>query len=1205
MLFHPRRFVSFVQAALTPAPRPTKRRLRLAVERLEDRIALSTFPAPSNVWTAIGPAPITGNTSDGGTITGRVTSIATDPSDPTGNTVYIGTAGGGVWKGTNINSESSAGGDEDESAAATKSFTATWTPLTDNLAAQLQDPYMTLSVGAVATVKDPQTGNTVIYAGMGEANAVSTLMTPSEGATQFYGAGMIKSTDGGQSWSLLGGPLNTNMFYRLAFSKIVTVPNDPDIVYAAVATAKNGLNSNEGIYVSTDGGQNWTNATAHFGLPSNEPYTDLVLDPSTYGSPQNQQVLYAAIGDSVGNAANGVYMSTDGGTTWAPMTGSTAHPMPSGVGVGRITLAISPTSIKGTTTNALYAAFMATNKTTSGNGVGTLTQLGYVKVAGQASDTGLDWNVIVGELNGDSKNGTAPFLNPDKKGTFNYVGTQGYYGTSLIVNPFDASEIFAGGQDHFLDIQGALDSTSSNPAFVYDIAAGSGPDSTQGNPNPAGDIHVDHHGIAVAITGTSTFTVLDGNDGGVFNYDPQADNGNGAWFNDNTNLQISQIYGIAANPNNTRQIYAALQDNGNATTLGTTTWQAATNGDGSQIFIDPTTNPETVYLTQTAAVYSNTADPFQPTTPPNLQQAFAPLVNQPGIPNGYPGNFPAVTYAMQRVNGTDYLWYGGADANGDSVLFLSTNGGQSWQQISFSGQNGWFTMTNTVKVNGFVLDNTVVDSIGVVASDPNTIYVGVRGGHLLVTHDGLAPMPTWTELDPVQNPGSAQVDLRYNQILVDPYNSSIAYVVAANFGDVTNMQHVWMTTNAGQSWIDITNGLPDVPTWSIQAAFPTVGTPSVLYVGNDVGLFVSQNGGASWANYGTGLPSVQVRNMDLVQNPQNPSQNVLLAATFGRGAYEILPVPPTQYIAVGAGEGGGPEVQVYDVSSGTPTLKFDFFPFNTNFTGGVRVAVGDVNGDGVPDIICAAGPGGGPQVNVYNGVDGTLMYSFFAFNPSFMGGVYVAAGDLSGTGHADIIAGAGSGGGPQVNVFNGPDGSLLSSFFAYNPAFAGGVRVAAGDTTGDGKDNIITGAGPGGGPNVTIFSGTDDSVLSSFFAYNPSFTAGIYVAAGDVNGDGKDEIITGAGAGGGPNVMVFGNFTAADATPLLSFFAYSPGFTNGVRVAGGSGNGGSQAAVFTVPGGNGGPEVNAFSGLNGSLIDSFFAFDAKFSGGLYVAGTGH
>src|SRR5207247_3713589 len=140
------------------------------------------------------------------------------------------------------------------------------------------------------------------------------------------------------------------------------------------------------------------------------------------------------------------------------------------------------------------------------------------------------------------------------------------------------------------------------------------------------------------------------------------------------------------------------------------------------------------------------------------------------------------------------------------------------------------------------------------------------------------------------------------------------------------------------------------------------------------------------------------------------------------------------------------------------------FAYDPAFTGGVRVAVGDVNGDGFPDIITAAGPGGGPNVIVFSGKDRSEIANFFAYDMNFTGGVFVAAGDVNGDGFADIICGADAGGGPNVTAFSGKDGSLLLNFFAYDPAFTGGVRVAAlilpTFSTFRSLAEIVTGAGP-------------------------------------------------------------------------------------------------------------------------------------------------
>ena len=125
-----------------------------------------------------------------------------------------------------------------------------------------------------------------------------------------------------------------------------------------------------------------------------------------------------------------------------------------------------------------------------------------------------------------------------------------------------------------------------------------------------------------------------------------------------------------------------------------------------------------------------------------------------------------------------------------------------------------------------------------------------------------------------------------------------------------------------------------------------------------------------------------------------------------------------------------------------------FFAFQSSFTGGVRVAAGDVNGDGFADIITGAGAGGAPHVKVFTadpaggGLQATK--SFFAYPSAFTGGVRVAAGDVEGDGNADIIVAPGAGGGPLVKVFNGITGNTMQSFFAYQSSFTGGVFVAYG-----------------------------------------------------------------------------------------------------------------------------------------------------------------
>jgi len=316
-----------------------------------------------------------------------------------------------------------------------------------------------------------------------------------------------------------------------------------------------------------------------------------------------------------------------------------------------------------------------------------------------------------------------------------------------------------------------------------------------------------------------------------------------------------------------------------------------------------------------------------------------------------------------------------------------------------------------------------------------------------------------------------------------------------------------------------------------------------------------------------------------------------------------LAVLPDEVIVTGADAGAGPQISVFNAVNQQAITSF--FAFTSTFTGGVRIALSDVNRDGVADIIAGAGPGGGPQVRVFDGrtfqpLAGPLG-SFFAFTSTFTGGVYVAGGDVNGDGFGDIIVGAGAGGGPQVSIFSGADGSLLTSFFAFTPTFTGGVRVSGGDVNGDLRSDIIAAAGPGGGPQITVFNGNGFAAIGSFFGLPSTFTGGSFVGAGDVNNDGRTDIIVGAGAGGGPQVSIF---DANGFGGLGSFFALPSTFTGGVRVGiSRNFNANGRINIIAGAGPGGGPQVAAFDASTLTALGAFFAYPASFTGGVFVRGS--
>jgi len=312
----------------------------------------------------------------------------------------------------------------------------------------------------------------------------------------------------------------------------------------------------------------------------------------------------------------------------------------------------------------------------------------------------------------------------------------------------------------------------------------------------------------------------------------------------------------------------------------------------------------------------------------------------------------------------------------------------------------------------------------------------------------------------------------------------------------------------------------------------------------------------------------------------------------------IEKLTPASQLAVGADKGGGPHIRVFDPTTGKE--KFEKFAFDPNFRGGVRVAVGDVNGDGVGDIIAAAGNGGGPHVKIFDGEDGTLIREFFAFDAGFRGGLFVASGDVNGDGFDDVIVAAGESGGPHVKVFSGADGMLLQEFFAFDVGFRGGVRVASGDVNNDGFDDIIVSAGIGGGPHVKVFSGADGTVIEQFFAFDAGFRGGVFVSAVDADNDGDDDIVTSAGEGGGPHVIIRNGQSLAI---IKSFFAFDAGFRGGVRVGAADVNNDGVVDLLVSSGqGNQSPRFLAFNIDDLSQLEDEFAFDKSFNGGVFVGG---
>lgn len=334
----------------------------------------------------------------------------------------------------------------------------------------------------------------------------------------------------------------------------------------------------------------------------------------------------------------------------------------------------------------------------------------------------------------------------------------------------------------------------------------------------------------------------------------------------------------------------------------------------------------------------------------------------------------------------------------------------------------------------------------------------------------------------------------------------------------------------------------------------------------------------------------------------NYSGPVEVAATT---PVDVVITPPpvaaslSRQIIAGAGVGGGPQVRTF-TNRGKPSSG-GFFAFAQSFRGGVRLASGDVDGDGVDEIIVGAGPGGSPHVRIFE-KDGTAKsIDYHPFSSWRRGGVDVAAGDIDGDGKDEIAMSVFSEGSSLVKVYRYDEKrTVVGSWQAFGAGQLIGATVAMGDVDKDGQAEVIVGAGPGGGPHVLVFEANGQKKPIQFFAFHPDLHSGIDVAAGDVDGDGKDEIAAVPLEGDEARVKVYRYNN--EHTIVGEWRAYPAGVECGANVDMFDLNNDGRAEVLTGPNGDGGPQVRSFQG-SGSIAGSvnFFAFPASMRAGVNVA----
>lgn len=652
--------------------------------------------------------------------------------------------------------------------------------------------------------------------------------------------GVFKSTDTGLTWFPIFDDLAV-----LTIGDIAINPLDPEIIYVGTGEPNGGHNNfpGSGMFKSTNGGSDWE----FIGLGNTAAIGRIIIHPA------NPQIVYAAAVGSyfAHNEERGVYKTTDGGLTWeiSLFVSDTT---------GAIDIVIDPNNpdflmaamwerVRRVNSSHLYGPssgiYTTTNGGTSWNLLGPSTGLpdaafeniGRIGLAISRSSP----NIIYALYNDG----------------YNYSGL--YKTTNYGSNwtNVDTDSEISEGTSNFSWFFGQVRVHPQNPntVFVMDVAFMRSTNS--GNSWPIiygyggpGQLHVDHH--ALAFHPQNPNYIINGNDGGI-----NISTDGGVNWSQPAQLPATQFYEIGLDRTNPQKLYGGTQDNN---TIRTNTgaiddWDRILGGDGFYVIVDPT-NPNIIYA---ESQFGNLAKST------NGGLSFNYALN--GINQSQPTNWS--TPVIMDPNNNNILYYG------TDRVYRTTNGAQNWTVISGDLTDG---------IPGTRLGT--VTTIAVAPTNSNVIYAGTDDSHVWVTTDYGT---TWTDV-------SAALPYRWvTRVIVDPKNESIVYATFSGMKWKDPQPHVFRSTDKGNSWADISGSLPDAP---VNAFAVDLVNSEILYLGSDVGAFVSTNSGESWDVLGIGLPTVSVYDMKI-----HPVQNYLAAGTYGRSMYRISlgdPLPVQDKILV-------------------------------------------------------------------------------------------------------------------------------------------------------------------------------------------------------------------------------------------------------------------------------------------------------------------
>jgi photosystem II stability/assembly factor-like uncharacterized protein len=703
-------------------------------------------------WQFIGPT----------NISGRMTDVAVVEPKGENYTIYVAGATGGVWR--------------------TRNEGTIWEPIFEH--------GISTSIGDITIAPS---NSDIIWIGTGEANIFRS---------SHAGAGVYKSTDGGDSWQHMG-LTGTHTIPRIAID-----PKDPDIVYVASSGHEWTDNEDRGLYKTTDGGKSWEKVLY---IDERTGVIDLVMHPD------NPKILYASTWQRIrrkwndprvepGYNKSTIYKTTNGGKSWKEVSTGLVRAEDR----GRIGIDICRSN-----PDVLYA-FVDNYEAARLPEEGELNSYGMPKKA-----------VIRGATVYRTDNGGDQWhqVSETNKYMETLSSTYGWVFGQIRVDPNDADRVY---------IMGLALNVSKDGGKTF---------------KRIGRMHGDHHGLW--IDPANSKYLVNVNDGGIaISYD------GGKHFRDfRDDFPLVQFFNVSYDMDTPFNVIGSIQDHGSYMApvdlsrgrhnIPTVEWDRAPGGEGTRHAIDPT-DPDIVYASSFYGRLGRTDLSSEERT------SILPKPDEGELP--FRGQWLSATIISPHNPRVIY--------HGMNYLFRSMNQGDTWERISPD-----LTYNDPEKYG-----DIPYQTIFAIAESPfkfGTIYVGTDDGRIHRTTNSGAD---WTELT-----SNVPVHQWISKIVVSVHADSTLYLTqnGKRFDDFA--AYVWKSTDMGETWEDISGNIPCGP---VNAIAEDPKNPNVLYVGTDLGVYVTLDGGSSWQVLAADIPTTFVHDVTV-----HPGENLLIAATEGRGMY--------------------------------------------------------------------------------------------------------------------------------------------------------------------------------------------------------------------------------------------------------------------------------------------------------------------------------